>query len=189
VVEGTAYRSFLAEVADMPGGESIRLCMQCGTCSGSCPTADRMDHTPAELISMIRAGLRNEVLSSNAQWRCIACYTCTTRCPRGVKVTDLMHALERLAANSGKANQGTMTPALYRSFNESIYRRGRISEVSLMVQFYLRTNPLHALAALPIAWKMLSHGRLSLGRSKFSPTARKQLQVILDKARSLGGDR
>jgi heterodisulfide reductase subunit C len=85
--------SFLEEVASYPGGENIRLCMQCGTCTGSCPTADKMDYTPAQLIAMIRAGLRDEVLSSNAPWHCLACYTCTVRCPRGVKITDLMHAL------------------------------------------------------------------------------------------------
>jgi heterodisulfide reductase subunit C len=180
--------TFLSEVAAYPGGEKIRLCMQCGTCTGSCPTADKMDHSPSELIEMMRAGLREEVLSSNAPWHCLACYTCTVRCPRGVKITDMMHALERLALKYNKANRKSLTPFLYRNFNKSIYDLGRIAEFSLMVRYYLQTNPFRALGALPVAWGLLSHGRLVFGNPKVSPAAKKQIRAILDKAAALGGD-
>ena len=102
----TKPNSFVAEIAAIPGGENINLCMQCGTCTGSCPAADKMEHSPAMIIAMIRAGLRDEVLASNTQWHCLACYTCTVRCPRGVKITELMHVLERIASQEKKSNQG-----------------------------------------------------------------------------------
>ncbi len=60
--------AFVDEVAAIPGGEGIRLCIQCGTCTASCPNADKMEHTPSQLIAMVRAGMRKEVLSSNAMW-------------------------------------------------------------------------------------------------------------------------
>ena len=60
--------SFIEEITAIPGGEEIRLCIQCGTCTASCPNADTMNHTPSQLIAMARAGMRDEVLSSNAMW-------------------------------------------------------------------------------------------------------------------------
>ncbi len=178
---------FLAEVAAFPGGETIRLCMQCGNCTASCPAATYMDYSPAMTIAMIGAGLREEVLSSNTAWHCLACYNCTVRCPRGVKITDLMHALERLAFKYNKTNRGSTTPTLYRSFTRSIYSQGRIAEFTLMADFFIRTNPFRALGALPLAWSLLSHGRLVLGNPKISQEAKKQVRTILDKAASLGG--
>ncbi len=80
--------SFVDEIYALPGGEGVRLCIQCGTCSGSCPNASKMDHTPRELIAMARAGMRKEVLSSNSMWLCLSCYLCTVRCPRGIESTD-----------------------------------------------------------------------------------------------------
>ena len=49
-----------------PGGENIRECIQCGTCSGICPMSVYMDITPRRLIAMANAGFKYEVLSSFA---------------------------------------------------------------------------------------------------------------------------
>ena len=81
----TGTSTLIEEICAIPGGEGIRLCIQCGTCTASCPNADKMEHTPSELIAMARAGMRKEVLSSNAMWYCLSCYMCTVRCPRGIK--------------------------------------------------------------------------------------------------------
>ena len=59
-------KTFIDEICALPGGEGIKVCIQCGTCTASCPNADRMEHTPSQLIAMVRAGMRREVLSSNA---------------------------------------------------------------------------------------------------------------------------
>lgn len=69
--------TFVDEISASPGGEEIRLCIQCGTCTASCPNADRMEHTPSQLIAMARADMRQEVLKSNSMWYCLSCYTCT----------------------------------------------------------------------------------------------------------------
>ena len=49
--------SLVEEICSIPGGEKIRLCIQCGTCSASCPNVDKMDHTPRQIIAMARAGM------------------------------------------------------------------------------------------------------------------------------------
>jgi len=179
--------TFVEEISDIPGGEGVRLCIQCGTCTASCPNADRMEHTPAQLIAMVRADMRNEVLSSNAMWYCLSCYLCTVRCPRGIKQTDLMHALECLASREHLSSGRTRTPTLYRSFSDFVYSLGSLSEVGFMAWFYMLTNPLRALRMLPVALALLRHGRLSIKARRLTPEGTKQLEAILDKAESLGG--
>jgi heterodisulfide reductase subunit C len=179
--------SFIDEICAIPGGEDIRLCIQCGTCTASCPNADRMEHTPSELIAMARAGLRQEVLSSNAMWYCLSCYQCTARCPRGVNITELMHALERLAMDSGLKHEKTLTPAMYHSFNHFACVLGNLSEFGFAVWFYLLTNPFRHVKMLPIAFNMFRHGRLSVKSRRLSREGAAQLKAILDKAESLEG--
>lgn len=179
--------TFVEEISDIPGGEGVRLCIQCGTCTASCPNADRMEHTPAQLIAMVRADMRNEVLSSNAMWYCLSCYLCTVRCPRGIKQTDLMHALECLAGRERLLNKRTRTPTMYRSFSDFVYSLGSLSEVGFMAWFYLLTNPLRAIRMLPLAFNLLRHGRLPIVARRLTTEGTKQLAAILDRAETLGG--
>jgi len=183
----TRADTFIEEISAIPGGEGIRLCIQCGTCTASCPNADRMDHTPSQLIAMARAGMKEEVLSSNAMWHCLSCYLCTVRCPRGIKQTDLMHALECLAVNEGLSNRRTRTPTMYRSFSDFVYSLGNLSEFGFMTWFYLLTNPLRAFRMIPVALSLLKHGRLAIKVRRLTPEGTNQLRAILDKAESLGG--
>jgi len=59
-----------------PDREKLLTCIQCGTCTASCPTAYAMDYTPRQLWRLVQLGLKNEVLSSNSFWLCTACYAC-----------------------------------------------------------------------------------------------------------------
>lgn len=179
--------SFVEEIRSIPGGEGVRLCIQCGTCSASCPNADKMEHTPRKLIAMARAGMRTEVLSSNSMWFCLSCYLCTVRCPRGIKQTDLMHTLECLAVRHHLSNARTRTPAMYRGFSDFVYSIGSVPEMSFMTWFYMLTNPLRALRMIPVALSLLRHGRLSIRARRLKPEAERQLKAILDKAEALGG--
>jgi len=173
--------SFLTEICDIPGGEGIRLCIQCGTCSASCPNANKMDHTPRKLIAMARAGMREEVLSSNSMWLCASCYLCTVRCPREIKMTDLMPVRQHLSSAR------TLTPAMYRSFSDFVYSIGNVPEMGFMIWFYFLTNPLRALKMTPLALRLLTHGRLSIKARRLKPEAEHQLRAIFDKAEELGG--
>ena len=183
----TRANTFVEEISSIPGGEGIRLCIQCGTCTASCPNADRMEHTPSQLIAMARAGMKEEVLSSNAMWHCLSCYLCTVRCPRGIKVTDLMHAFEGQAVREGLSHGRTLTPAMYRSFSDFVYSLGSLPEFGFMSWFYLLTNPLRAFRMIPVALSLLKRGRLSIRARRLTPQGTEQLRAILDKAESLGG--
>jgi heterodisulfide reductase subunit D len=90
-----------ATVTGLRGGERIVACYQCGTCSGSCPTASAMDYNPRRILHMLRLGLGDRVLKSQAIWLCTSCYSCTTRCPREIKISDTMLNLRSLAVDQG----------------------------------------------------------------------------------------
>jgi heterodisulfide reductase subunit D len=80
-----------------PDLEVLRTCIQCGTCSASCPTAYAMDYTPRQLWKLIQLGLRDEVVNSRTFWLCTTCKACTVRCPRGIDLTQTMLMLKEYA--------------------------------------------------------------------------------------------
>lgn len=92
---------FLAKVAALRGGERVVTCYACGTCSGSCPTVMDMDYGPGHILHMIQLGMEDEVLRSRGIWLCTACYLCTSRCPREIKITETMIGLRSLALARG----------------------------------------------------------------------------------------
>jgi heterodisulfide reductase subunit D len=80
-----------------PDGQLLRRCIQCGTCSASCPTAYAMDYTPRQLWRLAQLGFVEEVLNSHTFWLCTVCKSCQVRCPRGINITDAMVALKEWA--------------------------------------------------------------------------------------------
>jgi heterodisulfide reductase subunit D len=84
-----------------PEWDKLFSCMQCGTCTSSCPTAYAMDYTPRQLWQMMRLGMEEEVLNSQTFWLCTACKSCQVRCPRGISLTDTMIALKEYATRKG----------------------------------------------------------------------------------------
>jgi len=84
-----------------PEWEKLFTCMQCGTCTSSCPTAYAMDYAPRQLWQMMRLGMEERVLNSRTFWLCTVCKSCQVRCPRGIALTDTMVALKEYATHKG----------------------------------------------------------------------------------------
>ena len=169
----------LDKVYAIPGGEKIRECIQCGTCSASCPASAAMEYGPREIIAALRAGMLDRVLNSNTVWLCVSCYSCTVRCPAGIPFTDVMYELKRLEVAKG-LSKDTNAATMAGAFVETVDEHGRNAETKLLRKYYLRTNPLKALAQLPLAWKLLSRGRLEIfpGKIKGLSGLHKMLAAI-----------
>ena len=92
---------FARWIGEVAGAETILQCIHCGQCSGSCPLSRHMDVSPRRLMHLAREGFKNDVLSSRSIWLCTSCYTCTLRCPRGIKVTAVLPGARSRTARIG----------------------------------------------------------------------------------------
>jgi heterodisulfide reductase subunit C len=175
-------KTFVDEVAAEPGGEKINECIQCGVCSGSCPTVEWWEYPPRKIIAMIRAGRRDKVLSSTSAFNCVTCYECTVRCPRGIKPSQLIHAVEAIAEREGYKPK-TPTLKLHRGLRDAM-KRGRIWEFSVAMVFYFKTNPLNGVKMLPLAWDLISRGLMPLFPPK-KIRGGKEIEAILNEVTAM----
>ena len=82
------------------GLEKLRACINCGTCTGGCPSGRR---TAYRTRSAIRRALTGDesVLEDVDIWLCSTCYYCYERCPRNIPVTDMILKLRNIAVEEG----------------------------------------------------------------------------------------
>jgi heterodisulfide reductase subunit C2 len=170
---------------NIDGGDKLALCMQCGVCSGSCPIGVQMDYGPRKLFMMIRAGMKEEVMTSNTQWNCTSCYRCVVRCPRGIPVTYILQDLATKSAELGYAPKTNENVNFSKSFWWSARTFGRTDERLVTTLYYLsfgfKEGYKRGMDNLKIALNFIRKGRMHIGlphRIK----RKKQLQDILAKA-------
>jgi heterodisulfide reductase subunit C len=73
------------------GGQHLKKCFQCSSCTLTCPVADSgLDLNPRKVIRQVLLGLRIDVLESDAIWQCVGCFECTDRCPQNVRFTEII---------------------------------------------------------------------------------------------------
>lgn len=180
--------SFLEEVvASTPGEARLKICIQCGTCGGSCPSGPDLDYTPRAIFAMMAAGMREKVLSSNTFWFCVSCYYCMVRCPQDIHITDLMYTLKRFSIREGYAHESTATdaPGFSQTFIYFVENYGRSFELGLATRYHLTHHPLGMLNMVPLGIGMLRKGRMDLTPRRIKGID--QLKAILNKAKELGG--
>lgn len=156
---------FMAEIKALSGCHEIDECIQCGTCSSSCPMAVYMDVPPRKIIAMVKNGFREEALKSFTIWLCPSCYACQVRCPAKIKITDVMYALKRKAIEEKVYPQRLAIPVLDREMSRLIAKYGRSSELWLLLGLYLKTRrPVTMLKMAPLGLRLMKTGRMSLRR-------------------------
>lgn len=84
-------------------GVNPRKCMRCGKCSGTCPAYDEMEYHPHQFVYMVETGDIEPLLESESLYRCLTCFACVERCPRGVEPAKLVEAV-RLAVIRKQGN-------------------------------------------------------------------------------------
>jgi heterodisulfide reductase subunit C len=158
--EADLRKAFLNSVHLIPGGDKIKTCLQCGTCSGSCPLSYLMDITPRELIALFRAGDIDSIIKSRTIWVCASCYSCQSRCPASIKVTDIIYTLKRMAMNRKVYPKKFPVHSLSDSFIKSMKSFGILNEPRLMFYYFLKTGIWKAVSLIPLGLRMARKGRL-----------------------------
>lgn len=131
---------FKYELSKMHGGEKLKQCFQCGTCTSDCPIARFSDsYRPRTIIRMAQLGLKDRVLSSDTLWLCASCFTCNDRCPQDVEVAGVIRILRNAAAQRG------IVPLIFKELGSSILESGvayRIPELRLKKRGEIGLPPL-----------------------------------------------
>ena len=68
-------------------------CMRCGKCSGTCPAYDEMEYHPHEFVYMVETGDIEPLMNSKSLYKCLSCFACIDKCPRGVEPAKLVEAV------------------------------------------------------------------------------------------------
>ena len=175
--EAELDKIFSQQLIEKYGLENIHNCIQCGTCTGTCPVSPYMDFTPRRIIAMTRAGFKEEVLNSFTMWLCASCYSCTVDCPKEIKITELMYALKQQAIKEKTHPKRFMTPVLAREFFTVVRWFGRNNEGLLLLLMYLKTNPFNLFKQAGLGLKLFMKGRLGLGIESIK--RKKELKPLL----------
>lgn len=175
--------SFLDLVeANTPGQPKLTMCIQCGSCGGSCPSGPDMDHSPRRLFAMIRAGQKEEVLKSNTPWYCVSCYLCMVRCPQDIHITDIMYTLKRMAIKEGMATENTAVD-FSETFIGYMEDTGRSFEFGLATRHFLRHRPMSIGQTTSMGLGMLTKGRMEMTPTKIENLG--QFHAIVRRAKEL----
>lgn len=103
------------------GGEKISICFQCGTCTATCPVRRFNEkYNPRLIVRAAVLGLIDKVFSNDMIWLCASCYSCTERCPRGVRPTEVIRVIRNLAVKEGKVH------SFYKLQADAITQFGRL---------------------------------------------------------------
>lgn len=157
---------FLDEVEAF-GSFDASACFQCRKCTNGCPVTFAMDLYPDEVIRLVILGQKETVLNCKTIWVCAACETCTTRCPNGVKIAELMDCLKEMAIREGVPSPQPQIRILHQTFLNNVKRRGRIFEASLLPVYMLRSGEIWKkwqqgtwFDEAILGWKLFYKGRM-----------------------------
>jgi heterodisulfide reductase subunit C len=91
------------QILRMSGVNPLK-CMRCGKCSGTCPSYDEMEYHPHQFVSMVESGDLEPLINSTSIYKCLSCFACVDRCPRGVEPAKLVEALRLSVIREKGAN-------------------------------------------------------------------------------------
>jgi heterodisulfide reductase subunit C len=160
----------------------VSACIQCGTCTASCPNAEQMDLTPRKMWRLVIMGRLSDVMASRTFILCSDCYTCTLRCPRGLPLTAAMEALKGIAFDRQEARHRS-SRLFYEQFMETVRRHGRIREMAFMTRYFTAMkSPLAPFRFAPLGLKLMGKGKVEMG---FGGPGEKPLDALFEKVAAL----
>lgn len=152
--EGEEFREKVLALA----GEVVLTCIQCGTCSASCPTAHLMDTPIRKLIKLVLEGEKKAALESRSIWLCTSCLLCTVRCPRKIRPMAVVAALKDIYEEEGMKSKDSVFEGI---FARQIKSHGRISEFLLSAEYMIR-SPSSAVQIMSFGAELIPKGKIEL---------------------------
>ena len=98
---------YLREEILRMSGVDTKKCMKCGKCSATCPAYNEMEYHPHQFVGMVENGDIEPLLNSDSLYKCLSCFACIERCPRGVEPAKVVEAVRLTAIKRQGANRMT----------------------------------------------------------------------------------
>ena len=96
---------YLREEIIRISGVNPSKCMRCGKCSATSPAYDEMEYHPHQFVNMVESGDIEPLLNSESLYKCLSCFACIDRCPRGVQPAKVVEAVRLTAVRKQGANR------------------------------------------------------------------------------------
>ena len=165
--------------------EMLQACIQCGTCTASCPNAFAMDYTPRKLWRLVQADMVDAVFKSKTFILCSSCYYCTLRCPRGLPLTRAMGLLTQMAQTQNP-EPFKQSHRFYQEFIQSVRRHGRVNETEFMSLFFLSMkSPILPFKYAALGVKLMQKRKVSIPNLNIWKKDQNGLEKIFDKIREI----
>jgi len=130
--------SLAHEVAER-SGQNLNSCYQCRRCAAGCPVGDDTGVTPDRLIRMVVLGDREAALNNLLVWKCVACYTCGTRCPNGIHTARITETLKQMIKEQHLQPMVPKVANFHSAFLASTSHFGRVNEMEFMGIYDFKT--------------------------------------------------
>jgi heterodisulfide reductase subunit C len=129
--------AFAEEVAGR-SGQNLLACYQCRRCAAGCPVGEESGVTPDRLIRMIVLGDRQAAIENLLVWKCLACYTCGTRCPNNIHTARITETLKQMSKEAHLAPLLPKIADFHSSFVQAAGQAGRYNELVGMGIYEMR---------------------------------------------------
>jgi heterodisulfide reductase subunit C2 len=165
------------EVMDR-SGQNLPACYQCRRCAAGCPVGEETGITPDRLIRMIMVGDRDAAVNNLLVWKCVACYTCGTRCPNNIQTARITETLKQMGKKSGAKPLRPRIADFHASFMTSTKHFGRFNEMEGMGIYETKTT-----------FKEILRGRVKAIIDEFIGLAKLSREMTKKKRMHVGFDR
>ena len=119
-------KELLKEQVIRASGVNPLKCRRCGKCSGTCPSYDEMEYHPHQFVYMVETGDIETLMKSESVYKCLSCFACVERCPRGVEPAKIIEAV-RLEAIRQKGNNHMTANDIPEKINDDIPQQAIMS--------------------------------------------------------------
>ncbi|HEY5998846.1 MAG TPA: 4Fe-4S dicluster domain-containing protein [bacterium] len=119
----------LAQEVARRSGQNLLACYQCRRCAAGCPVGKESGVTPDRLIRMLLLGDEQGALDNLLVWKCLACYTCGTRCPNDIQTARITEVLKQISKAQHREPLLPRVAAFHGAFVKAAGQAGRFNEL------------------------------------------------------------
>ncbi len=178
----TAASQQLIDEVMRRSGQNLKACYQCRRCAAGCPVGEETGVTPDRLIRMIIVGDKDAALNNLLVWKCVACYTCGTRCPNNIQTARITETLKLMSKEAGCKPLTPRIADFHNAFMTSTGHLGRFNEIESMAIYETKT-----------LFKELSRGNLKAivdemtaqGKLGAAMTKKKRMHLGIDRVKNI----